>query len=53
MREKFKIIVDPQIGENYGLTDKDVLSSIAKSNIMIPAGTLSNEKEVLILKSQV
>ena len=43
-----KIIVNPDIVRNYGLTNKDVLASIAKSNLMIPAGTLSNEKEVLI-----
>ncbi len=39
-----KIIVNPDIVRNYGLTNKDVLASIAKSNLMIPAGTLSNEK---------
>ncbi|PDH54956.1 MAG: MFS transporter [alpha proteobacterium MED-G10] len=39
-----EIIVNPRIVENYGLTSKDVLSSIAKSNLMIPAGTLSNDK---------
>ncbi len=45
-----KIIVDPKIVENYGLTDKDVLSSIANSNLMIPAGTLTNEKGSFNLK---
>ncbi|MFL2661552.1 MAG: efflux RND transporter permease subunit [Alphaproteobacteria bacterium] len=45
-----KIIVDPQIVENYGLTHKDVLSSIANSNLMIPAGTLSNERGSFNLK---
>ncbi len=45
-----KIIVNPDIVRNYGLTDKDVLSSIAKSNLMIPAGTLSNEKGSFNLK---
>ena len=45
-----KIIVDPQIVENYGLTDKDVLSSIANSNLMIPAGTLSNDTGSFNLK---
>ena len=41
---EINIIVDPKIVENYGLTDKDVLSAIAESNLMIPAGTLINEK---------
>ena len=41
---QINIIVNPKIVENYGLTHKDVLSSIANSNLMIPAGTLSNEK---------
>ena len=45
-----KIIVNPDIVKNYGLTDKDVLASIAKSNLMIPAGTLSNEKGSFNLK---
>ena len=45
-----KIIVNPDIVRNYGLTDKDVLASIAKSNLMIPAGTLSNEKGSFNLK---
>ena len=39
-----EIIVNPRTVENYGLTNKDVLESIAKSNLMIPAGTLSNDK---------
>ena len=39
-----EIIVNPRIVENYGLTNRDVLESIAKSNLMIPAGTLSNDK---------
>ena len=39
-----EIIVNPNVVENYGLTHKDVLISIANSNLMIPAGTLSNEK---------
>ena len=47
---EIKIIVDPKIVETYGLTDKDVLSSIANSNLMIPAGTLSNEKGSFNLK---
>ena len=45
-----KIIVNPDIVRNYGLTDKDVLASIAKSNLMIPAGTLINEKGSFNLK---
>ena len=45
-----KIIVNPDIVRNYGLTNKDVLASIAKSNLMIPAGTLSNEKGSFNLK---
>ena len=45
-----KIIVDPKVVENYGLTDKDVLSSISRSNLMIPAGTLTNEKGSFNLK---
>ncbi len=45
-----KIIVNPKIVETYGLTDEDVLASIAKSNLMIPAGTLSNEKGSFNLK---
>ncbi len=43
-KREVKIIVDPRMVENYGLTDKEVLSSIAQSNLMIPAGTLTNEK---------
>ena len=39
-----EIIVNPRIVETYGLTNKDVISSIAKSNLMVAAGTLSNEK---------
>ena len=39
-----EIIVNPRTVENYGLTSKDVLESIAKSNLMIPAGTLSNDR---------
>ena len=39
-----EIIVNPRIVETYGLTNKDVISSIAKSNFMVAAGTLSNEK---------
>ena len=39
-----EIIVNPRTVENYGLTNKDVLESIAKSNLMIPAGTLSNDR---------
>ncbi len=49
-KREVKIIVNPDIVENYGLTDRDVLSSIAKSNLMIPAGTLSNEKGSFNLK---
>ncbi len=45
-----KIIVNPDTVENYGLTDRDVLLSIANSNIMIPAGTLSNERGSFNLK---
>ena len=45
-----KIIVNPDTVENYGLTDRDVLLSIANSNLMIPAGTLSNEKGSFNLK---
>ena len=45
-----KIIVNPEVVKNYGLTDKDVLASIAKSNLMIPAGTLRNEKGSFNLK---
>ena len=45
-----KIIVNPDIVRNYELTNKDVLASIAKSNLMIPAGTLSNEKGSFNLK---
>ena len=39
-----EIIVNPRIVETYGLTNKDVISSIAKSNFMVAAGTLSNVK---------
>ena len=39
-----EIIVNPRTVETYGLTNKDVISSIAKSNFMVAAGTLSNEK---------
>jgi len=39
-----EIIVNPRIVETYGLTNKDVISSIAKSNFMVAAGTLSNDK---------
>ena len=39
-----EIIVNPRIVETYGLTNKDVISAISKSNLMIAAGTLSNEK---------
>ena len=49
-QREVKIIVNPDIVKNYGLTDKDVLASIAKSNLMIPAGTLSNEKGSFNLK---
>ena len=38
-----EIIVNPIMVKNYGLTDEDVLNSITKSNIMIPAGTLTNQ----------
>ena len=38
-----EIIVNPKIVKNYGLTDKDVLNSISKSNMMIPAGSLTNQ----------
>ncbi len=40
---EIEVIVNPKVVENYGLTDKDVLLSISKSNVMIPAGTLSND----------
>ena len=39
-----EIIVNPRIVETYGLTNKEVISAISKSNLMIAAGTLSNEK---------
>ena len=39
-----EIIVNPRIVETYGLTNKDVISSISKSNFMVAAGTLSNDK---------
>ena len=39
-----EIIVNPRIVENYGVVNQDVLESIAKSNLMVPAGTLSNDK---------
>ena len=39
-----EILVNPRTVENYGLTNKEVISSISKSNLMIAAGTLSNEK---------
>ena len=41
---QIEIIVDPTVVENYGLTDKEILMSIAKSNQMIAAGTLINQK---------
>ena len=37
-----EIIVNPKIVETYGLTNKDVLYSISKNNLMVAAGTLSN-----------
>ena len=40
---EIKIIVDPKFVKNYGLTAKEVLFSISKSNLMIPAGTLTNK----------
>ena len=40
---EIEIIVNPKIVKNYGLTDKDVLNSISKSNMMIPAGALTNQ----------
>ena len=43
-KREIEIIVDPTIAENYGLTDKEVLMSIAKSNQMIAAGRLSNNR---------
>ena len=39
-----EIIVNPRIVETYGLTNKDVISSIAKSNFMVAAGTLKQRK---------
>ena len=39
-----EIIVNPRVVETYGLTNKEVISAISKSNLMIAAGTLSNEK---------
>ena len=39
-----EIVVNPRIVETYGLTNKEVISAISKSNLMIAAGTLSNEK---------
>ena len=41
---EIEIIVNPKIVKNYGLTDEDVLSSISKSNMMIPAGALTNAR---------
>ena len=41
---EIEISVDPTVVENYGLTDEEVLLSISKSNQMIAAGTLINEK---------
>ena len=43
-KREIEIIVDPTIVENYGLTDKEVLMSVSKSNQMIAAGKLSNSK---------
>ena len=43
MIEEVEIVVNPKIVKNYGLTIKDVLNSISKSNIMIPAGALTNQ----------
>lgn len=41
---EIEIIVNPKMVKNYGLTDSDVLLSITNSNIMIPAGAITNEK---------
>ena len=35
-----EIVVNPRIVETYGLTNKEVISAISKSNLMIAAGTL-------------
>ena len=43
IEREVEIIVNPKIVKNYGLTDKDVLNSISKSNMMIPAGALTNQ----------
>ena len=42
-RERSRNNRKPKIVKNYGLTDKDVLNSISKSNMMIPAGALTNQ----------
>ena len=47
-----EIIVNPRIVETYGLTNKEVISAISKSNLMIAAGTLSNEKGSFTFKFQ-
>ncbi len=40
---QIEILVDPLTVKNYGLTANEVLESIKKANILIPAGTLTNE----------
>ncbi len=40
---QIEILVDPLTVKNYGLTATDVLESIKKANILIPAGTLTNQ----------
>ena len=39
-----QILVNPKMVKNYGLTNKEVLASISESNLMIPAGALTNKK---------
>lgn len=42
-REKqIEVLVDPKIVKAYGLTADKVLMSLERSNILVPAGTLSN-----------
>ena len=40
---QIEIIVNPKTVKSYGLTAKEVLLSLQSGNILIPAGTLSNE----------
>ena len=41
---EIQILVNPKMVKNYGLTNKEVLASISESNLMIPAGALTNKK---------